>query len=172
MNINEIERLSNSSIVHYNRVHAIRLPASFPVSSLAAAPVLSRLKSRSSWRTLAAADPATVTTLGPFRSEGLASPCPLWDPPKGLLVSPSLPCPCPRSLPAPTKLAIFQDVLSSFPSADVVFWSDGSVVSPNGQGGAGVSAVSPLLLFCFPFLLCQCPLLQLSCRARRYPSPS
>ena len=126
-----------SALSFYER--ALRLPASFPISSVAKAKPRQRLKRTTSWRSSCVRnsilDPAQARS-----SLGLLAPFPPWRTFSGLSFASDLDLPCSTSLPPSLRLRIFDLSYANLPSADLDLWTDGSVSGPSGSGGAGVIA--------------------------------
>ena len=127
--------LSHQALSFYER--ALRLPPAFPIGSLASTSVKKRLK-HPSWRSFCL-------------SHGLPPPsapreplvhCPPFAPwfPPNFEVTAHIPN-CSRSDPSDRRQASAESHLDSLPPVDVYIWTDGSVPTNFGPGGAGIYAL-------------------------------
>ena len=126
--------VTHQSLTYFER--ALRLPSSFPVSSLASLSVRKRVRS-SSWRFFCQSHPLTPSPSSPREPLVLTPPFPPWSPPS-FSVSLSLSLPCSRSDPPLLRSALARGHLSSLPPSDLTIWTDGSVIGKLGPGGSGV----------------------------------
>ena len=142
--------LTHQSLTYFER--ALRLPSSFPVSSLASLSVRKRVRS-SSWRFFCQSHPLTPSPSSPREPLVLTPPFPPWSSPS-FSVSLSLSLPCSRSDPPLLRSALARGHLSSLPPTDLTIWTDGSVIGTLGPGGSGVfincSSCSSSFSFSFP----------------------
>ena len=126
--------LTSQSLSFYER--ALRLPSSFPLSSIASLSVRKRVRS-SSWRFLCSSHPLTPALSSPREPLVLCPPFPPWNPPT-FSVSLSLPIPCSRSDPPLVRSGLANSFVSSLPPSDLTIWTDGSVLGLFGPGGSGI----------------------------------
>ena len=117
---------------------ALRLLTSFPISGLARLGVKPRL-CRSSWRALASTHLLMLPSAC-SREALLAFPSfPPWNL-SSFTVESTLSTPCSRSDPPLSRQGAALAHLDTLPTHDLVFWTDGSVPFPFGEGGSGVFA--------------------------------
>ena len=126
--------LTSQSLSFFER--ALRLPSSFPLSSLAVLHCRKRVRS-SSWRYLCSSHPLTPDLRSPREKFVLCPPFPPWDPPS-FSVYLSLPLPCHRSDPLVVRSGLANSFLSSLSPCDLTIWTDGSVPRAFGPGGSGI----------------------------------
>ena len=126
--------LTSQTLSFFER--ALRLPSSFPLSSLAKLPVRKRVRS-SSWRFFSLSHPLTPDLDCPRESFFLCPPFPPWDPPS-FSVSLSLSIPCSRFDPPLIRSGLARSFVSSLPPSDLTIWTDGSVLERLGPGGSGI----------------------------------
>ena len=128
--------LTHFTLFSYER--ALRLPTSFPISSLARLGVTPRL-CRSSWRAFASTHPLMLPSTCPREAVLACPPCPPWNLPL-FTVESTLPSPCSRSDPSLSRQGAALAHLDSLPPHDLVLWTDGFVPFLFGKGGSGVLA--------------------------------
>ena len=126
--------LTHQSLSFYER--AVRLPGSFPVSSLAKRSYRTRLKKKSSWRSFCQnhsliPDPQTIREPLTFLSTAPWSDAPRYS------ISTTLSEPCSRTDPPGVRYDAAISHISTLSPADVTAWTDGSVPNGLGRGGAG-----------------------------------
>jgi len=123
--------LNHQALAFYER--ALRLPAdNFPLQQLASRTIQPRLKKRPSWRSHCTSQKNQATREKLF----LCPSTPPWTPPNFTVTT--FIEGCSRSNPGRPDAAA--DFFRSLPTSEVVVWTDGSVPSPLGPGGAGVHA--------------------------------
>ena len=125
--------LTHFTLFSYER--ALRLPTCFPISGLARLGVKPRL-CRSSWRAFASTHPLMLPSTCSRKALLACPPCSPWNLPS-FTVESTLPTPCSRSDPPPSRQDAALAHLDSLPPHDLVLWTDGSVPFHFGKGGSG-----------------------------------
>ena len=128
--------LTHFTLLFYER--SLRLPTSFPISSLASLGVKPRL-CRSSWRAFASTHPFMLPSTCSRGTLLACPPFPPWNLPS-FTVDSTLSTPCSRSDSPLSRQGSALAHLDYLPPHDLVLWSDGSVPFPLGKIGSGVLA--------------------------------
>ena len=114
---------------------SLRLPDSFPLSSLSNRVISHRL-TRQSWRSFCLGHSLSNALPASREPLVLCPPFPPWNPPT-LTVNTSIPH-CSKATPQQERYDLAVQHIQSLEHTGVTLWTDGSVPSLFGQGGAGV----------------------------------
>ena len=127
--------LTHQSLSFFER--ALRLPPTFPIASLAISNPRTRLK-KSSWRSFSRSHNLTPNLHLAREPLILCPPKPPWFTPSTYTISLHLSSPCSRKDPPSLRNITTTSHLSTLSHSDISVWTDGSVPSGLGQGGAGI----------------------------------